>query len=346
MKAALLVGPEKYELKDLPEPELTEDGLILRVEACGVCGSDLRRWHEGPPPGVAGIVTGHEVAGVVEKVGAKVTLFKVGDHLALAPDVHCGHCYYCERGLYNLCDNLNLVGITPGYPGGFAEKMLLTGEILLNGIVHAYNPAMSFEAAAFAEPCSSVIAIHDRVGTSIKDTVVVMGGGPIGCLHINVAKSRGAAVILSEPSAARQKAAQSLQPDLIVNPLTQNLLEEVKKFTNGRGADLVICANPVAATQTQAVEIVRKRGKVVLFGGLPKSNPLTSLNGNLIHYNEIEILGSFSYHPTIHAMALDVIERGLIQVDKLITHTLPLDQIGEAFRLAASGDALKVMVKP
>jgi len=346
MKAALLVGPETYELKNVPEPDLVDDGLILQVKACGVCGSDIRRWREGPPAGVSGIISGHEVAGVVEKIGSKVTRFKVGDHVALAPDVHCGHCYYCERGLFNLCNDLKLIGITPGYPGGFVEKMLLTAEILENGIVHTYNPSMSFEAAAFAEPCSSVLMTHDRVGTSIKDTVVVMGGGPIGCLHINVAKSRGASVILSEPSEPRQAAAKGLNPDLIVNPLKEDLVKLVKEFTGGRGADLAICANPVAATQTQAVELVRKRGKVILFGGLPKSNPMTSLDGNLIHYNEIEVIGSFSYHPTAHAMALEVIERGVINVNKLITHSLRLDEIDKAFRLAVSGDALKVMVIP
>ena len=172
-----------------------------------------------------------------------------------------------------------------------------------------------------------------------------MGAGPIGCLHINVAKARGARVILSEPSRVRRQIAERFGPALIIDPMEQNLVEEVRRFTGGRGADVAVCANPVAATHTQAVELVRKRGKVLLFGGLPKSNPMTNLDGNRIHYNEIHVIGTFSYHPTCHTLALETIKQGIIKSEDIITHTFSLDQIGQAFETAASGEALKVMVQ-
>jgi L-iditol 2-dehydrogenase len=344
MKAAFLIGVRELEIRELPDPVAPADGLVLKVEACGVCGSDLRRWREGPPLGVGSITSGHEIGGVVLEVGPEVTGYALGDRLAVAPDIHCGHCYYCQRGLYNLCDTLHYLGITPGYPGGFSAKMALTREVLTNGIVHHMPEGLSFIQGALAEPCSSVLASHHKAGTSLEDTVVVMGAGPIGCLHTVVAKARGARVIVSEPSEMRREMVKRFQPEALVDPFNEDLEAVVREMTGGRGADIVICANPVAATQTQAVEIVRKGGRVVLFGGLPKANPMTTLDSNLIHYGEIEVVGAFSYHPTYHELALDALHRGLIPADLVVTHTFPLEQIDEAFDTAASGKGLKVMV--
>jgi L-iditol 2-dehydrogenase len=344
MKAAYLIGVRKFEVREVPEPPVPDGGLVLQVKACGVCGSDLRRWREGPPRGVEGIIPGHEAAGVVAEVAPQVSGYEPGDRLAVAPDIHCGHCYYCRRGMFNLCDNLHFLGITPGYPGGFAEYMPLSGEVLVNGIVHRMSDELSFVQGALAEPCSSVLAAHDKAGTSLNDTVVVMGAGPIGCLHAVVAQARGARVIVSEPSQERREMAVRFGPEALVDPLNEDLGEVVRDHSGGVGADIVICANPVAATQTQAVEIVRKGGRVVLFGGLPSAEPMTRLDANRIHYGEIEVVGAFSYHPTYHELALDVLRRGLIPADLLVTHSFSLDETGEAFDTAASGQGLKVVV--
>jgi len=345
MKAAYVTAPMQIELRETPKPQVPEDGILIAVKACGVCGSDLRRWREGPYAGSEQLIGGHEISGVVTAVGAKVMDYRVGESLAIAPDVHCGKCYYCEHGLYTLCDNLHLIGITPGYNGGLAEYLVLTAEMLSGGIVHRVSKTLSFIQAALAEPLSSVLAAHEQAGTTLGDTVVVMGAGPIGCLHIAVARARGARVILSEPSEVRREIATRFGPELIVNPMNKNLVEEVRNATGGRGADIAICANPVAATHTQAVELVRKRGKIILFGGLPKASPMTSLDGNRIHYNEIRVIGTFSYHPSYHALALDAIERGLINSDHVVTHIFPIEEVDQAFKAAASGEALKVMIQ-
>lgn len=351
MKSAFLVDKQTYDLRDIPDPVCPPDGLILNVEACGVCGSDIRRWKEGPPDagsyaGMHGIVAGHEAAGTVIAVGSDVRKYAVGDRLAVAPDIHCGTCYYCQRGMFNLCDNLHFLGITPGYPGGLAEKLVLTGEVLELGIVHRVPDGLSSLHAALSEPASSVLACHEKAETSLDDTVVVIGAGPTGCIHVAVAKARGARVIVSQRSATRRALAARFGPDSIIDPTTEDFVARVRELTDGRGADLLICANPVAATQTQAVEACRKGGRVVLYGGLPKANPMTTLDSNRIHYGEIEVVGAFSYHPTMHALALDAIERGLIPADKLITHTFSLDEVDAAFETAASGAGLKVVVTP
>jgi L-iditol 2-dehydrogenase len=138
--------------------------------------------------------------------------------------------------------------------------------------------------------------------------------------------------------------ARRFQPDALIDPFHEDLGERVRQLTGGLGADIVVCANPVAATQTQAIEIVRKAGRVILFGGLPKASPMATLDANRIHYGEIEVVGAFSYHPTFHALALDVLGRGLVSVDQMVTHTFPLEQVAQAFQTAASGDGLKVVV--
>ena len=344
MKAAFLTASKTFEMCDIDLPKADAHGIVVEVKSCGVCGSDLRRWKEGPSGDP--VVTGHEASGVVIEIGSSVSAYKVGDRIAIAPDIHCGECFYCRKGLYNLCDDLHFLGITPGYNGGLAEYMLLNEEVLTRGVVHKVPEGLSFDHAALSEPCSSVLACHDRIHTSIDDLVVVMGAGPIGCIHTAVAHSRGARVVISEPSDSRRALAERFEPEAMVNPFQENLEAVVRGMTDGRGADIVICANPVAATQTQAVEIARKRGKVMLFGGLPKADVMTKFDGNKIHYEETEIIGSFSYHPSYHAFALEALQRGIIPGDKLITASYPLSQVGEAFEAAADGAALKVMVNP
>jgi L-iditol 2-dehydrogenase len=345
MKAAFLISPRTLELREVPEPDVPGDGFVMETKACGICGSDLRRWKEGPPPGCEGVVPGHEAAGVVVAVGPQCSSFAAGDRVAVAPDIHCGQCYYCQRDMYNLCDHLKFIGITPGYPGGFAEKLALTGEVLENGIVNKMPEGLSFAHAAVSELCNSVLATHERAGTNAGDTVVVIGAGPAGCLHIAVAKGRGARVAVLEIAETRRRLARRFDPDLVMNPSDSDVVSQVRRFTGGVGADIVICAAPVAQAQALGVEIVRKAGKVFLFGGLPKADPMTTLDGNRIHYGQIEVIGAFSYHPRFHKLALELLADGKLPAAALITHTFELDKINQAYHAAASGEALKVVIE-
>jgi len=346
MKAAFLLGPKTIALREVPSPAAPADGLVLEMRACGVCGSDLRRWQEGPPAGVTHLVQGHELAGTVVRVGPQVTQFQVGDRLAVAPDIHCGGCYYCRHGLFNLCTDLKLLGITPGWPGGFAEQVVLSGELLRHGVVHRMPEGLTFHEGGLAETLSSVLASHHKCQTSLGETVVILGAGPVGCLHAVVAKARGARVIVVEPNPVRRQSAGRFAPEAVLDAGAGEVVAEVKQLTGGRGADVVICANPVAATQTQAVEMARRGGRIIFFGGLPKADPMTHLNGNLIHYGELMVIGVFSYHPRFHELALEVLARKVVQAELCITQTRPLSRVAEAFEIAGSGAALKVMIEP
>ena len=346
MTTACLVAAKTIDLRSLPCPEPGQNGLILKMEACGICGSDLRRWKEGPPPGTDLVVQGHELAGTVVETGPEVLRFKPGDRLAVAPDIHCGACWYCRRGKFNLCTDLRLLGITPGCKGGFAEYVRLGEDVLTRGIVHPMPEGLSFQEGALAETLASVVASHEKCGLRLGETMVVLGAGPIGCLHVALGRAQGARVIVSQPSQTRRRIVQQFQPEAILDPATQDVVAEVKRMTGQLGADVVICANPVGSTQTQAVEIARRGGRIVLFGGLPKANPMVSLDANSIHYGEKHILGAFSYHPSFHEIALRLLADKTIETRHLITHRVTLSKIAEGFQIASSGEALKVMVVP
>jgi L-iditol 2-dehydrogenase len=223
--------------------------------------------------------------------------------------------------------------------------MALAGEILTNGIVNKMPEGLSFEHAAVSELCCSVLATHEKAGTGENDTVAVIGAGPAGCLHVSVARQLGARVCVLEISEQRRRMVEKFSPDLVLDASSGDMVGEVKGFTNGIGADIVICANPVAQTQSLGVEMVRKGGRVILFGGLPKANPMTTLDSNLIHYGEIHVVGAFSYHPRFHKLALNLLAKGKLPADSLITHTFELEKINEAYEAAASGEVLKVIIK-
>ncbi len=343
MKAAVFEGPGLMVVKQVELAPCGADDIIMKVYACGLCGSDIRNFKTGLKGDIASQIMGHEFTGTVTETGRNVTRFKIGDLLAIAPDVSCGECYYCKRGLVNLCVSHRMVGTH--WAGGFAEYVHLPKTVLDRGMVHHIPEGLSLEHAALSEPASSVIAAQENAGVSLGDTVLIIGDGPIGCLHIEVARARGAAKIIMA-GLSRLKEAERFSPDLLLDSASQDIVAEVLNATNGLGADVAICANPVASTQGQAVKAVRKRGKVVLFGGLPKSNPETSLDANLIHYGEITVMGAFSYPAHIHQKALLTIKAGLINPEKYFNLTVGLDDIVEGFKAAAEGRALKVLVKP
>lgn len=343
MKAAVFEGIEKINVREIPIPRCDDEGMLVKVETCCICGGDIRNFHTGLRYGIEHQVMGHEIAGVVEETGRNITRFKPGDRVAIAPDVSCGECYYCKRGLVNLCINHRMLGTN--WPGGFAQYIYLPPEVLNHGFVEPIPDSLSFDEAAMAEPASSVIACQENNNVSLGDTVVVIGDGPIGCLHVEVARARGASRIILV-GLSRLDSASQFNPDYIINSASQDPVEEVKRITEGLGADIAICAAPVTQIQEQAVEMVRKRGKVILFGGVNKNNPFTSLNSNLIHYNELTVAGAFSYPAAGLFKAVRLITEGRISAKKYVTKRVKLDEIPEGIACAEQGKALRVAVKP
>lgn len=346
MKAVVFRGPGQIACETVDYPVLPPDGLILKVTACGICGGDLRAYKHGLRAEREWQILGHEISGMVHEVGSAVTDYAVGDRLAVAADISCQTCYYCKRGFFNLCEDWKLIGLD--YPGGMAEYMLLPEDILRRGIVHRIPNTLGDRRSALAEPASSVIWAQKDLDVQPGEVVAIFGDGPIGALHVQVANLRGAKPIMIGITGPRLEMFKNrdLGAWRVFDNLTEDVIAQVKALTNGRGADVAVVANPVKETQSQAVNIVRKRGRVGLFGGLPKQDPITHLDSNRIHYDELWILGNFSYHPRIHADALDLLDRGLIDADQIITASYPLQDVQAAFESALTGNELKVVLTP
>jgi L-iditol 2-dehydrogenase len=343
MKAAVFEGIGKISVREIPDPVCEPDGIVIRIEACGICGSDVRNFYTGLKDGITDQVMGHEGSGTVAFCGPKVTRFKPGDRVAIAPDVSCGECAYCRQGLVNLCVNHKMLGTH--WPGAFAQYMPVSGYCLEHGMVHPMPDGLSFDEATISEPASSVLASQENADVSPGSAVLVIGDGPIGCLHIEVARSRGAKTVIMA-GLDRLPLAAPFGPDLLIDVRKTDPVKATLAATDGLGADVAVCANPVASTQEQAVEAVRKRGRVVLFGGVPKTDPMTTLNSNLIHYNELRVIGAFSYQAEHHRQALDLIAKGTISAKRHVTRIVPLGRIVEGFEAAKKGEALKVVVRP
>lgn len=346
MDAVVLRAPNQFEVEEVQKPTCPEDGFVVKVMAVGLCGSDVRTFGFGHPKVTLPHTIGHEVTGFVDEVGKEVTDFKVGERVLINPIIPCGECAYCKMGLGNQCSNLTVVGTQ--IPGGYAQYVAIPKLAIANDCVLKISDSLSFEHAPLAETLASVISAQKYAGVKEGDTVVIIGSGPIGCLHSEVAKIRGAKkVIISEISDSRLDIARNFNAiDVFVNALKEDLREVVLRETDALGADVVICANPVGKTQEQAFSLIRSRGKIIFFGGLPKDNCHITVDSNDVHYREIAIFGAYAYTQNEFKEAMGYIESGKIPSEKFVTNVLPLKEIKQGIDIVKKGLGIKVILKP
>ena len=332
-------------LQDFPRPSAQGAGALIRVLSCSVCGTDLRAWQHGNERISPPRITGHELCGEIVAVGSRQTDFAVGDRISMAPAIGCGSCYPCSRGYTNLCDNLQTIGFQ--FNGGFAEYMEVPPIAFTSGNVYRTPAAVSDEEAALAEPIACVVNGQEFLHIGPGDTVAIFGSGFIGCMHAELARMSGAhMVIMIEPNAARAEAAHSLIPfSSLVVPGKMDLHAEVKRLTEGRGADVLITACPVGQAQADAVALSAKRGRISLFGGLAKETT-GFLDSNVIHYKELSIHGVHASTPRQNRNVMEWIAAGKLNVRKYITKVYPLAEIEQAFRDLQSQSVFKAVVKP
>jgi L-iditol 2-dehydrogenase len=316
------------------------------VKACSICGTDVRTFHSGKANVKPPQIIGHELAGQIEEIGENVKNFKKGDRISVAPIVSCGLCYYCTRGLQNLCANFTAIGYE--YPGGFAEYMAVPAQLLQDGSVNLIPENLSYDEAALAEPFACALNAEELAKTGLGDNVVVVGAGPIGCMHIAIARAMGATkVILIELTESRLEMAKKfVGAEVYINPAKEDAIARVKQETNGRGADVIMVAAPSGKAQEDAIKMVAYRGRVCLFGGLPKAKPFIQLDSNLVHYKECFIHGSSGSLPRHNQIALGLFSTGAVKAKNFITHRFPLEGILDGIKVVETGAGLKVVVNP
>ena len=344
MTAVIFEGKEKMRVAAIPRPVCGPGDVLLEVAACGICGGDARSYFAGDQHTAMRRIPGHEMAGTVSEAGSGVTAWAPGDRIALAADVHCGDCWYCARGLFNMCGSLRILG--KHLDGGLAEYMLLTPDILSHGIVNRVPAGLSLLHAAISEPLCSVLASHDELAIQAGETVAVIGCGPMGILHLELLRARQARVFMIDLSAPRLALARdAFGVEVTIDASQADPVQWVRGLTEGVGADVVIVAAPSATAVRQSIQLVRKRGRIGLFGGLPADAREVALDINLIHYNELRLVGNFSYHPRYHECALGLLASGGVRAGKLIT-VYPIEETLQGLHDIRAGKVLKAVVVP
>ncbi|MCS7241330.1 zinc-dependent dehydrogenase [Candidatus Caldatribacterium sp.] len=349
MKAAVFYGPLDLRVEERPIPQVGKGDVLVRVEACAICGTDVRIFHFGHRAITKPQILGHEIAGTIAEKGDDVEGYEVGDRVVVDPIVSCGQCFFCQRGLTNLClvfkERTEAFGYY--YPGGFAEYVLVPEKAVRRGNLIKFPTTLSFEEAAIAEPMACALngQLLSRVG--LGDRVLVIGAGPVGCMHIALAKVLGAAkVLVAEMQKARLVEAERFGADRLIDPTGENLREVVLAETQGLGPDVVIVAASSRQAQEEAIELVAPRGRVNFFGGLPKDDRFVTIDGNTVHYKELFIHGTSGATASHIRTCLDLMSAGRIDGKAYISKIIALDALPEMLREIQKGPYLKVVVKP
>ncbi|MER6807869.1 zinc-dependent dehydrogenase [Spirillospora sp. NPDC000708] len=344
MKVARFHAPGDIRVEDAAEPVPGPGDVAIRVRNCSTCGTDVKisrfgHHHIRPPR-----VMGHEIAGEVVATGGDVTGWAPGDRVQVIAAIPCGRCEECRRGHLTVCPNQESMGYH--YDGGFAEYTVVPAKVLAVGGLNRIPDGVGFAEASVAEPLACVLNGQELARVGDGDDVVVIGAGPIGCLHVRLARSRGAArVFLADINAERlEMSAERVRPDAALTGT--DLVDQVLKLTDGRGADVVVTAAASGAAQEQALGMAARQGRISFFGGLPKDDPVIACDSNLVHYRELTIVGANGSSPAHNARALRLIASGAVPVADLITHRLPLASVLDGIETVARGAAIKVTIEP
>lgn len=340
MKVAQFERPHVLNVITKPLRTLSEGEVLVQVQACGVCGTDVHIV-EGTSRSTPPVVLGHEYAGIVTDVAKGVSNIAVGQQVGVDPNISCGRCFYCRRGLVHLCENLRALGVD--IDGGMAEFCIVPVKQL-----YPLPPDMAPEVSAFIEPVSCAIHGIDLARIKTGDTVVIIGGGTIGLIMLQLARNAGAArVIVVEPLDHKRKLASALGSDVVLNPAELDgqlgILAAILDLTNV-GADVVIECVGKPQTAQAALELSRRGGTVEFFGVCPIGEKI-SIEPNKVYFKELTIVGSYVNSHTF-ARSIAMLQSGRVRVDTFQLDRFPLDGVHEALRYQREGKTIKSIIQP
>ena len=336
MKAIMFHKLNDMTLETVPIPQPEGNQVLIKVKACGICGTDPHILH-GVWPGGFPLIPGHEASGEVVELGAAVKSLKIGDRVTVDPNVSCGYCEFCQKGEVHFCKNLKPFGVFA--PGGFAEYAVIAET-------HAIKipDNMTYEEAAMLEPAACCLRGAQMAKYKTGCSVLVLGVGAIGNMNMQFARNCGASmIIVSDPIAGRRELALQLGADYAIDPMTQDLYSEVNKLLPD-GPDVILeCAGKTLLVE-EAIKHVSRGGTVIAFGVCP-ADEYAKFSPAYINDNEITICGSYN-NPFTQFPSIQAISSGRINVKPLISHRYKLDEYKEAFDVFGSEGSLKIMIIP
>lgn len=336
MKVAVYYNNNDIRVEDRPKPRISVGEILVKMKACGICGTDVLEWYRIKK---SPCVLGHEMVGVIEEAGKGVENFKKGDRVFVSHHVPCYECHYCLQGNYTACDLLHKGNFEPG---GFSEFIRIPKENVRYG-TSLLSKKMTFDEATMIEPLGCVVAGQKRLGIKKGKTVLIIGSGVAGILHIQLAKAKGAKVIATDINSFKLTKASEFGADHVINAGGYSV-EELKDINDNRLADIVIVCAAARQAVDNAFSSVDKSGKVLFFA-VPETDML--IPSLRLWRDEITITFSYGAAPDDIRKAINLIDRKKVNVSKMITHRVPLSNIGEGFRLASRGEnSLKVVVVP
>nr|MDO8114002.1 zinc-dependent alcohol dehydrogenase family protein [Candidatus Sigynarchaeota archaeon] len=323
MKAAIIKEKRVLKVENVDKPKITDNEVLVKVKASGVCGTDVHVYEGEIPIAKLPVIPGHEFCGVVEEVGKAIKDIKIGDRIAVEPNLFCGQCHFCRTGKKHFCENWAAVGLTRS--GGFAEYCAVPRQA-----VYKIEDSLSFNDAAFFEPTACVLHGIERSHAKLGDTVVVMGAGSIGLIYTQALKAVGVkSVIICDIDDNKLKIAKSLGAEKTLNSKKDDVVKIVKEMTYGLGAEVVIDAAGAEQTLNLAFSLVQNCGSIVVFG-VPPENLKLPVKMYDIYRREVSVIGSFTNPPPTNEQALKLMATGRIKYDQLVTHPVSLDQVESA----------------
>ncbi len=346
MRAAVYRGDSVVQVDEVETPVIGPGELLIRVEACGVCHTDLKKveYNLLPPPRIYG----HETAGVVAKVGEGVSAYCPGDRVIVFHHIPCRTCFYCSRKLYAQCPVYKKVGVTAGFEpagGGFSQYVRVMDWIVRDG-VERIPEGVSFDQASFVEPLNTCLKAVETSGAAKGDVALVIGQGPIGLLFTMLLADRGVRVLTTDTIESRLRLSQECGAEQSFDPRNTDVAAELKRRTGGRGADFVFVATAARGLVEQAVAVSRPGAKICLFAQT-SNNERIELSGASVCVGERVLFGSYSASVDLQKKSAALVFGNRLPIRKLISHRMPLDRIEEAFHLAThpTGESLKVIVE-
>ena len=340
MKVARYYGASDIRIEEMPVPEPGPGEILLRVRASGICGSDVMHWYrQGRGP----VVLGHEIGAEIAAVGKGVTGYKTGDRVCASHHVPCNTCHYCRGGHDTVCDTLRRTNF---HPGGFSEYVLLPSINVDRG-VYLLPKTMSYEEATFIEPLACVYRGQRTAGTKIGCSMLVIGSGISGLLHIQLAKALGAGrVIATDINSYRLDAAKRFGADGVIGA-GEDLPDRLRTMNNGRLADIVVLTAGAEAAISSAFRSVDRGGSVLFFAPAGKGISVPLPVNDLFWRNEITLTSSYAANYKEHMISLELIRQGKVNVRDMITHILPLEETAKGFQLVEKAEeSLKVIITP